>query len=182
MSDRNALVTALRKYKSSFAAESVFIPQFLALLEHPRCFSRDHFPGHITASAWITNLSSTHVLLTHHAKLDRWLQPGGHADGEENVLSVALREGREETGLSSLRIKSHNILDLDIHTIPARKEFPKHDHYDIRFLFEADSNEKLVVTEESHDLAWVSLSDLKQKTGNNLSMIRMAEKAVRKSP
>jgi 8-oxo-dGTP pyrophosphatase MutT (NUDIX family) len=176
MFDRKALVASLRKYKTDFAEETGFIHQFLSLLEHPRCFYRDHFPGHITASAWITNPSSTHVLLTHHAKLDRWLQPGGHADGEENVLGVALREGREETGLSSLRIRSQSILDIDIHTIPARKEFPKHDHYDVRFLFEADSNEKLVVTEESRDLAWVLITDLKQKTGNNLSMLRMAEK------
>jgi 8-oxo-dGTP pyrophosphatase MutT (NUDIX family) len=106
--------------------------------------------------------------------LNRWLQPGGHADGEENVLNVALREAQEETGLTHFKLLQDDIFDLDIHPIPARGNFPDHLHYDIRFLFEADINEKIIVSDESHDVSWLALSQL--TTLNNFSLMRMANK------
>src|SRR5437899_1557771 len=106
---------------------------FLDLLHHPRAYHRDHLPGHITGSSWIVNEDFTKVLLILHAKLGRWLQPGGHADGDEHVLNVAMREAEEETGLSKLTLLGPGIFDLDVHPIPARKDFAAHDHYDVRF-------------------------------------------------
>lgn len=145
-------------------------------MQHPRAFHRDHLPGHITGSAWIVNQDRSKVLLVLHAKLGRWLQPGGHADGEENVINVALREAREETGLSTLTLLSPSVFDVDIHPIPARTDFPAHDHYDVRFLFRASDGDPLIISEESTDLKWFSLEDAGAVTGNANSILRMVNK------
>lgn len=149
---------------------------FLELLEHPNAFQRDHLPGHITGSSWILDHARHSVLLVHHGTLNKWLQPGGHADGEENVLNVALREAEEETGLKHFRLIQPDIFDLDIHPIPARLSFPDHLHYDVRFLFETDRTEKVIVSDESHDVAWIALDQLSALTENNPSIMRMAKK------
>jgi 8-oxo-dGTP pyrophosphatase MutT (NUDIX family) len=176
MTIRESLIRALTDYKTSFVEEGAFRDQFLELLAHPRCFYRDHLPGHITGSAWIIDETGMFVLLTHHAKLNKWLQPGGHADGDEDVARVALREAIEETGLQTIQIKAKTIFDLDIHAIPARNNFPEHLHYDIRFLIQASRLEPVVLTEESHALEWIPVGALAERTGNNLSMMRMASK------
>lgn len=127
---------------------------------HDNCFDRSLLEGHVTGSAWILNPSRSRCLLTHHRKLDRWLQLGGHADGESDVLAVAMREGLEESGLASLHPVATSIFDCDVHLIPARKAEPEHWHYDVRFLLEADDREALVVSQESKDLAWVALDEV----------------------
>ncbi len=174
-SDLPSLHETLQAYNSRFAEELAFREQFLSLLTHPRAFHRDHLPGHITGSAWIVDSTTKVVLLTHHAKLNKWLQPGGHADGDPDVLQVALREASEETGLKSLRLRTPVIFDIDIHTIPARKDFPEHLHFDVRFLLEADRHEPLVITHESNDLQWVALDRLADYTTQR-SIERMREK------
>lgn len=117
------------------------------------------------------------VLLHHHRKLDKWLQPGGHADGDAHVLNVAMRELEEETGLKKVRLIIPGIFDLDIHPIPTRKDFPAHLHYDVRFLFEAEEQEALVVCDESFDVKWVAMDELRNLS-DNVSLLRMAAKAV----
>ncbi|HQZ27401.1 MAG TPA: NUDIX hydrolase [Verrucomicrobiales bacterium] len=146
------------------------------VVRNPQCFERSLAEGHITASAWILDATGQKTLLTHHRKLNLWLQPGGHADGNSDVLAVALQEGLEETGLRSLRAVSPEIFDLDIHGIPARKEEPSHFHYDVRFLLQNDGAETFVVSAESHDLAWVELDQLETYT-TEWSMRRMRDKA-----
>src|SRR5688572_24286007 len=175
--DRNHILQALRQYQPLNEDEKNFIPRFLSLLAHPRAYFRDHLPGHMTGSAWIVDESREFVLLTHHAKLNRWLQPGGHADGDENISGVALREAEEETGIKNFTFLHERIFDIDIHTIPARKDFPEHLHFDVRFLFEATRNEKLLITEESHDLQWVRLDEI-TKFADNDSIFRMVRKTV----
>jgi 8-oxo-dGTP pyrophosphatase MutT (NUDIX family) len=92
-------------------------------------------------------------------------------------MRVALREADEETGLKSFSIiDPENIFDIDIHTIPARKDFPEHLHYDVRVLLVADRSERLQITEESHDLRWIPFAELASLTGND-SLTRMLEKA-----
>lgn len=172
--DRNSIIHALKNYSTSFPEENLFVPKFLELLNHQDAFHRHHLPGHITGSSWILDQSRQYVLLVHHGTLNKWLQPGGHAEGEENVLNVALREAEEETGLKHFKLLQEGIFDLDIHPIPARAGFPDHLHYDVRFLFEADKNEKIIVSVESHDVAWIALSQL--ATLNNPSLTRMANK------
>ena len=141
------------------------------------CFDRSLLQGHITGSAWIVDYSHSKVLLTHHRKLDRWLQLGGHADGDADILRVALREAREESGIDDIRPLSEDIFDVDVHPIPTRDAEPRHLHYDVRFLLEADASSPLVVSSESKDLAWVSLSELTQLTTEQ-SIIRMMEKTL----
>lgn len=176
MYSRTDLIESLKRYSSDFKAEQNFRDQFLQLLEHPRAYFRDHLPGHITGSAWIVDEGREHTLLTHHAKLNRWLQPGGHADGDENIFSVALREAEEETGLKNLKRIGRSFFDIDIHTIPARKDFPEHLHFDIRFLFEASRTEAFTITEESHALAWQPLITIAPLVNHSESILRMAKK------
>lgn len=173
-----SLIEELKKYQSSYGPEITFKEKFLTLLQHERAFHRDHLPGHITGSTWIVDEQLEHVLLTHHAKLNKWLQPGGHADGDEDVRRVAMREANEETGLTQIRMLQSSVFDLDIHPIPERKDFPAHDHYDVRFIVQASRHDPLLITEESHDLKWIHFSKVPALTEMNPSILRMMEKTA----
>lgn len=133
--------------------------------------------GHITASAWIVDPSRTRAVLLHHRKLDRWLQLGGHVDGERDVRAAALREAREESGLVEIVSLEAGIYDVDVHVIPARRDEPEHFHYDIRFAFEADRFAPLVVSDESHALAWIPLAEL-DRYETDESVMRLARKTT----
>ena len=126
------------------------------------CFKRELAIGHITGSAWIVNPARTKTLMLHHRKLDRWLQPGGHSDGDPNTLAVALREASEESGIHIDNIKpvGEVIFDVDIHTIPTNKKEVQHEHFDVRFLLEIDDRLPLVSNEESNEVRWLSLGDV----------------------
>lgn len=174
--NRTELIQQLRSYQTSFAEEQVFIERFLELLDHPNAYQRTHLPGHITGSSWIVNEGFDETLLVHHAKLNKWVQPGGHADGDENILAVALREAQEETGLLQFEIQP-TVFDMDIHTIPARKDFPEHQHYDIRFLMKPLPNQSIAVSEESLDVKWIALTALENYTKER-SVLRMKDKIM----
>jgi 8-oxo-dGTP pyrophosphatase MutT (NUDIX family) len=131
--------------------------------------------GHVTGSAWIVDAGRNRCLLTHHKKLNRWLQPGGHADGDADIAGVALREAYEESGLANLALVDPEIFDIDIHLIPLRQNEPEHFHYDVRFLIECGDDEGYVISEESHDLAWVPLSQIRTYS-TEYSILRMVKK------
>ena len=141
----------------------------------PDCFQRSLVEGHITGSAWILNHDATAALLTHHKKLNLWLQPGGHADGDPDVPQVALREAIEESGIADVVLVSNEIFDIDVHEIPARKNEPAHLHYDVRYLVQAPKGAKEVVSDESHALAWVPRAKI-QAYQTDESVMRMARK------
>jgi 8-oxo-dGTP pyrophosphatase MutT (NUDIX family) len=104
---------------------------------HRNPFDRGIAEGHLTGSAIIVSATGEGTLLLHHRKLDRWLQPGGHADpGETTGEAVALREALEETGLEGLALHpgAPRPLDVDVHDIPARDPEPAHEHLDLRYL------------------------------------------------
>ncbi|MCU0753886.1 MAG: NUDIX hydrolase [Xanthomonadales bacterium] len=127
-------------------------------------FRRETAEGHFCGSAWIVDCteaaaSQQRVLLTHHRKLNRWLQLGGHADGNPDLRAVALIEAREESGLHTLHLQPE-IFDVDIHEIPARPGEPAHLHLDVRYVIRANATEALWVSNESHALAWVPVSTL----------------------
>jgi 8-oxo-dGTP pyrophosphatase MutT (NUDIX family) len=169
------LKEAIQQYITLYPSEETTAKRYLALLDHPDAFQRSHLPGHITGSAFIVSGDFRQTLLVHHVKLNRWLQPGGHADGNTNVIGVALREAEEETGIARLELLSPAIYDLDIHPIPARKDFPAHDHYDMRYLIKASTLDTITVSEESHDVRWVELAEL-ERYNTEPSLLRLREK------
>ena len=140
---------------------------------HSDCLERSCAPGHLTGSAWLVDRTGRRVLLTHHRKLNKWLQLGGHADGDGDLARVALREAEEESGLNDLVVEPA-IFDLDRHMIPARGNEPAHWHYDVRFVVRAGGSEAFVVTDESHDLAWRDIAAIEHDLTLDESLRRMA--------
>ena len=133
--------------------------ELAASLERP--FARDQWPAHFTGSAVVADPSGTRVVMLHHAKLNRWLQPGGHAETADggDLRLTATREAREETGLE-VELLSSAPLDVDVHTIPARSSEPSHRHLDVRFLFIAKNPEALTYNpNESFGAQWLTFSD-----------------------
>lgn len=138
------------------------------------CFERSNLKGHFTASAWLLNKKGDQFLMMHHKKLQEWLQLGGHCDGDNDVLNVALKEAQEESGVLGIEPVFHNIFDVDIHFIPEYKGIPEHFHYDVRFLLQIKSDEQIVKNSESHALKWFGENDV--LPSNNRSIMRMREK------
>jgi len=126
----------------------------------PNCFRRDAFPAHFTGSAFVVSADGARSLLHHHRKLDRWLQFGGHCDGEEDVLSVAQREAYEESGIHGLVVASALPFDLDIHEIPAFGDEPGHLHYDVRYVLIAPEQAEIQTSPESKELRWFEPSEM----------------------
>lgn len=173
---RQDLIDKLATYGECHPGERATIEQFLAFVhEHPDCFRRELKSGHITGSAWVVNRDGTKVLLLHHRKLDKWLQPGGHADGNPDVHSVAKRELIEETRLATFAPVGGGIFDLDIHPIPERPGEPAHLHYDVRFAFRATGPEALQSNAESYTVTWICLDAIHLYT-NEASIRRMHAK------
>jgi len=176
---RDALISQLTNHQPLDAEEARMTAQTLSFVEaHPDCFERSLLIGHVTGSAWIVSPDRQQVALIHHRKLDRWFQPGGHCDGDPNVLGVAIRETEEETGLAPLRVVSPAIFDVDIHTIPARGAVPEHLHYDIRYELEADPAQPFVHNEETKDIRWVAIDAVESLTSER-SVLRMVEKTAK---
>ena len=118
----------------------------------------------------------TETLLTHHRKLQRWLQPGGHIENDDsNIYEAAIREVVEESGIDEISILQNSIFDIDVHLIPARKDVKEHYHYDIRFLLKAERT-KFVASSESNELAWVGLTEVSNLLGDE-SVLRMCRKS-----
>ena len=138
-------------------------------------FQRERLAGHFTGGAWLIDRAGRRVLLTHHRKLGRWLQLGGHADGDRDLAAVALKEAEEESGLTGLSVEPE-LFDLDRHWIPARPDVPAHWHYDLRYVVRAGDCEDYVVSEESLDLAWRDIAELLADPSSDESMRRMARK------
>jgi 8-oxo-dGTP pyrophosphatase MutT (NUDIX family) len=126
----------------------------------PNCFRRDAFPAHFTGSAFVVSADGARSLLHHHRKLDRWLQFGGHCDGEEDVLSVAQREANEESGIQGLVVASSRPFDLDIHEIPTFADEPTHLHYDVRYVLIAPEQAEIQTSPESKEVRWFEPSEI----------------------
>jgi 8-oxo-dGTP pyrophosphatase MutT (NUDIX family) len=175
---RNELLKLLDAHDTRFNAEAGFIARTRDFVEtHPDCFNSQLLPGHVTGSAWVVNPARDKVLLMHHRKHDQWFQPGGHADGDSDIIRVALRETHEETGIpqSDIRLVDGKPFDVDIHQIAPSQYGPGHTHFDIRFLIEIDDALPVPGNDESHQVLWVPLHKV-ASYNNNLSTYRMLEK------
>lgn len=168
------IIEALNHYQKSFIHEknpffledSTRFHRFLDFVnQNASCFDRKLSLGHVTGSGFVLSPDYEAVLMTHHKKLNKWLQLGGHADGESSIHEVALRECLEESGLKNLKFlhlsneeKIPSIMDLDIHLIQGSKE-PDHWHFDVRYLLVSETMD-IKISDESMDLKWIPLKNL----------------------
>ena len=177
---RRTLLQMLDRYEQMYPEETTTRRMREFVVANPDCFERSCAGGHITASAWILSPDSRQFLLTHHRKLGRWLQLGGHCDGETEPHVAAMREAFEESGLHEFGVCATDgelvPLDLDIHEIPPFGDEPAHLHYDVRFQLIAHDVSGLRVSDESHALHWFPMAEL-ERYCSDASMVRMGYKA-----
>lgn len=179
---RQELLALLDEHATHFNAEAGYVARARAFVEqHPDCFDRAQVhPGHVTGSAWVVNPTRDRVLMMHHRKHGQWFQPGGHADGDADIVRVALKETHEETGIpfEHIHLVDDRVFDVDIHTIHESQHDPRHLHFDVRFLVEIDDSLPVPGNDESHEVLWVPLGQV-SRFNNNLSTYRMVEKTRR---
>ena len=183
IADLNALLTQFiaTTQSADATAHAERVAAFVARTTEP--WSRATLAGHLTASAWVLDKTLTHVAMIHHRKLDKWLQPGGHI--EETDVSwrdAAQREVTEEIGLTRFvsRADDAQLFDVDVHAIPERGDVPAHFHYDLRFLFVADTHAEhdaalQLNADEAHDCRWFALDALVNDPSLEASIRRMVE-------
>lgn len=177
---RQDFMAELLDYEASHA-ERPHIERFLSLMrEKENCYYRDCFdPGHMTGSALLISQDGSKVLLNHHKIFNRWMTFGGHADGEEDIRHVALREAFEESGIDGISLVDQQVFDIDIHPVGEnpRKGEPSHFHFDSVFLLRAP-HENYVVSSESNDLKWCGFDEAMELCQQDQSqrMLRLLEK------
>lgn len=173
---REALIDLVTKHTPFNSIEKDHTFNTLAFLrQNENCTSASNLAGHITASAWVLSPTLSAALLTHHKKLNRWLQLGGHIENDATIHQAAHREALEESGIDRINILDDSIFDIDVHQIPAKNGIAKHLHYDIRFLFQAESTD-FIVSSESNELAWIEFTSIEKILPDD-SMLRMCCKS-----
>lgn len=171
---RAVLDAALARHAQALPSRADVAAHFRLFLADPGpVFERPSREGHFTGSAFVVSRDSERALLLHHGKLRRWLQPGGHADGEPALAKVALREAEEETGLAGLVVEA-DIFDLDRHVIPARGAEPAHWHWDVRYVVRCTVDEAPKINRESSAFAWRAIHELAGDESLDPSIRRMA--------
>jgi ADP-ribose pyrophosphatase YjhB (NUDIX family) len=176
--DRHNLIQHLQAHKPADEHEHEMCAELIRFVQtYENCAARELQIGHLTGSAWIVDEDLSHTLLTHHRKLNLWVQLGGHVEDDADMLSASWREAREESGLQNLQLLAPHIFDVDIHRIPARKNEPEHFHYDIRYAFRADRHAPLTVSSESRELMWVAFDNIEALTTEE-SILRMVRKTT----
>jgi len=170
-----SLEALLLAYNSSCEQQEKLKQQMLNFLSNSDCFERGCVAGHFTASALLLDRDQQKALLMHHRKLNKWVQVGGHCDGNPDVLAVAIQEAQEESGIKSIIPVTRTILDLDIHLIPGNNFEAEHLHYDVRFLLKVNSDEALHGNDESLDVRWFA-NDLATLPTASQSVTRLFDK------
>ncbi len=174
---RDKILTDLKLYLQQDPVERKMVADMIAFVEqNPDCFDRSNTAGHLTGSAWIMSKDLTKTLLIHHVKLNKWLQPGGHCDGNPDCMAVALNEALEETGLAVTPLFPE-IFDVDIHLIPAKGDVAAHLHYDVRYaVYAEDDGNEIGPNTEINEAQWVPL-DVVHEYNDEQSIMRMVLKA-----
>lgn len=147
-----------RPYNEQERKDKDVILQCMNLYEN--VFYRDNLIVHFTSSSWIMNPCRTKVIMVHHNIMDRWVWPGGHADGNENLLQVAVKEAKEETGLKNLKVVSDDIFSIDVLPVASHVKHGmyvnSHLHLNVSYLFEASESEKLEIkVDENSAVKWI---------------------------
>lgn len=174
---RQSLIELVASHLPFDELEKTHTSRTLQFLErNDVCTSTANQSGHITASAWVLSADKSETLLTHHRKLNRWLQLGGHIENDSSIQEAALREAREESGITQLSLVNDAIFDIDVHQIPARRDVAAHYHYDLRFLVEANSAD-FIKSAESNELAWINLTKVAELVDDE-SVLRMCRKTI----
>ena len=155
-------ITAYIPFNEQEEKDKVLILNALASEEN--IFSRENTLAHMTASAWIVNKDRTKVIMAYHKIYNSWSWLGGHADGCENLLEVALKEAKEESGIKSVHPVTEEIFSLESLTVDGHVKHDKyvssHIHLNITYLIEADESEILSIKEdENSGVKWFSLDD-----------------------
>lgn len=154
----------LDAYSEFFPNEQNKISDFRGLTDEANAFTRAKMDAHFTASALVIDETASHVLLVHHKKLGKWLQPGGHTEKDQNLHQAAVREAIEECGINSpasLWYGTHPFcVDIDAHLIPARENEPEHQHFDLCFILQHPISQAINLSEESNALRWFPLAEI----------------------
>lgn len=135
-------------------------------------------PGHLTGSALVVDSTGERMVVLLHTKLRRWLQPGGHADGDHELAGVALREATEETGIEGLRVLVPAV-DLDVHAVDHGDALGEHLHMDLRFVVVAPPDAVIEGNHESLALRWVSIEEL-EELADEAGLVRLAHAGLRR--
>ena len=159
------IVEEIKKYRPCNAQEQRDQALILDFLEkNGDAFLQSNLLAHMTASSWIVNPERTKTLMVYHNLYDSWSWTGGHADGETDLLSVALREAREETGIEHVRPLSPEIFSLEVLTVDGHEKrgeyVPSHLHMNVTYLLEAEESDTLhICREENSGVAWFTLEE-----------------------
>ena len=152
--------------------------------DHPDCLLRSGASGHFTASAWIVNRAHDKVLFCWHNIYRSWSWVGGHADGESDLAAVALREAREETGITSGRLRE-GLFSLEILTVDGHEKrgvyVPSHLHYNLTYLIEADEREAVrMKADENSGVRWFPFAEALQASTEPWMAARIYKKLIDK--
>lgn len=168
--NRQKLIQQLKEYTPFNEQEEMDKSLILNWIEHNAdAFSRENKVAHVTASAWVVNKDRSKVLMVYHNIYQSWSWLGGHADGETDLLSVAIREVKEEAGITNVRPVFEEIYSLESLTVDGHvkngKYVSSHLHFNITYLLEADSKEAVSIkADENSGVAWFSPEEALQRS------------------
>ena len=181
MTGREKLKISLEEFTPFNRQEEKDRRTMLNLLKQEDIFRRSNLVGHFTASAWVVNGSGTKVLMAYHNLYNSWSWLGGHADGEEDLSKVALREVKEESGVKSVKLLSPKIYSAEILPVEGHEKHgeyvPCHLHYNVTYLMQADENRHLTVKpDENSGVAWFGLEEVYEKSTEKWFVERIYKK------
>ena len=168
--DRKELISKIKKYQPFNEQEEMDKALILNWIEtQENAFSRENTVAHMTASAWVVNKERSKVLMIYHNIYNSWSWLGGHADGETDLLAVAVREVKEEAGITNVRPVSDEIFSLESLTVDGHvkkgRYVSNHLHLNVTYLLEADSEEAVSVkADENSGVAWFTPGEALKKS------------------
>jgi len=182
------LLNTVKNYKPINDAEVEYRKSFIQFLEafpEDMWATRDNLTGHLSASAWVVNKDRTKVLFAYHNIYESWAWLGGHADGEINLLDVAVKEAKEEAGIKNVKILMEEPISLEVLFVQPHikrgKFIPDHLHYNLTYLLESNENDDLSFRpDESAAVGWISIDELMNKVTDGMGIKNTYQKIIDK--